>query len=122
MFVICCGFARRILDVFCFFFLKQKAAYEMRISDWSSYVCSSDLLEAGEFWVEIRNDGSSSAIKIDCSEMPRFQRCLAQADELAPVARLTIDQQRGRRIAHSYGVAAPITIVTGRFASSPTFP
>src|SRR3546814_7127717 len=30
-----------------FFFFKQKTAYEMRISDWSSDVCSSDL-EAGE--------------------------------------------------------------------------
>src|SRR3546814_3473990 len=29
-----------------FFFFKQKTAYEMRISDWSSDVCSSDL-EAG---------------------------------------------------------------------------
>src|SRR3546814_5318393 len=28
--------------MFCFFF-KQKTAYEMRISDWSSDVCSSDL-------------------------------------------------------------------------------
>src|SRR3546814_8189786 len=28
----------------CFFFFKQKAAYEMRISDWSSDVCSSDLV------------------------------------------------------------------------------
>src|SRR3546814_4567539 len=27
----------------CCFFFKQKAAYEMRISDWSSDVCSSDL-------------------------------------------------------------------------------
>src|SRR3546814_2598498 len=27
----------------CFFFVKQKTAYEMRISDWSSDVCSSDL-------------------------------------------------------------------------------
>src|SRR3546814_15695933 len=27
------------------FFFKQKTAYEMRISDWSSDVCSSDLLE-----------------------------------------------------------------------------
>src|SRR3546814_13610025 len=26
-----------------FFFFKQKAAYEMRMSDWSSDVCSSDL-------------------------------------------------------------------------------
>src|SRR3546814_2404587 len=29
--------------LFCFFFFKQKTAYEMRISDWSSDVCSSDL-------------------------------------------------------------------------------
>src|SRR3546814_14537105 len=28
----------------CFFFFKQKTAYEMRISDWSSDVCSSDLV------------------------------------------------------------------------------
>src|SRR3546814_2031757 len=27
----------------CVFFFKQKTAYEMRISDWSSDVCSSDL-------------------------------------------------------------------------------
>src|SRR3546814_952832 len=32
-----------ILD-FSFFFFKQKTAYDMRISDWSSDVCSSDLL------------------------------------------------------------------------------
>src|SRR3546814_3584057 len=35
--VVCC-------DCFLFFFFKQKTAYEMRISDWSSDVCSSDLL------------------------------------------------------------------------------
>src|SRR3546814_4312200 len=29
--------------LFIFFFFKQKTAYEMRISDWSSDVCSSDL-------------------------------------------------------------------------------
>src|SRR3546814_7702774 len=33
VFVVCCFF----------FFFKQKTAYEMRISDWSSDVCSSDL-------------------------------------------------------------------------------
>src|SRR3546814_3877061 len=34
-----------MLWLFCclFFFFKQKTAYEMRISDWSSDVCSSDL-------------------------------------------------------------------------------
>src|SRR3546814_4347266 len=29
--------------LYLFFFFKQKTAYEMRISDWSSDVCSSDL-------------------------------------------------------------------------------
>src|SRR3546814_11903566 len=33
-----------MVSVFVFFF-KQKTAYEMRISDWSSDVCSSDLVE-----------------------------------------------------------------------------
>src|SRR3546814_8602535 len=32
------------LSIFVFFFFKQKTAYEMRISDWSSDVCSSDLM------------------------------------------------------------------------------
>src|SRR3546814_1784782 len=41
---ICCFF---------FFFFKQKTAYEMRISDWSSDVCSSDLLT---------HDGTDAAI------------------------------------------------------------
>src|SRR3546814_5873101 len=31
--------------VMLFFFFKQKTAYEMRISDWSSDVCSSDLVD-----------------------------------------------------------------------------
>src|SRR3546814_7855253 len=39
--------------VLSFFFFKQKTAYEMRISDWSSDVCSSDLAgwRRGERWV-----------------------------------------------------------------------
>src|SRR3546814_1934858 len=31
--------------MYSFFFFKQKTAYEMRISDWSSDVCSSDLIK-----------------------------------------------------------------------------
>src|SRR3546814_3525393 len=34
--------------LFEFFFFKQKTAYEMRISDWSSDVCSSDLKSLAE--------------------------------------------------------------------------
>src|SRR3546814_7474859 len=41
--IICCSKYIVLLYVFFFFFFKQKTAYEMRISDWSSDVCSSDL-------------------------------------------------------------------------------
>src|SRR3546814_4992124 len=34
----------RVMMLYFFFFFKQKTAYEMRISDWSSDVCSSDLV------------------------------------------------------------------------------
>src|SRR3546814_5225291 len=34
-----------LCDLYVIFFFKQKTAYEMRISDWSSDVCSSDLVE-----------------------------------------------------------------------------
>src|SRR3546814_12457130 len=38
-----CGFSHSYICVV--FFFKQKTAYEMRISDWSSDVCSSDLFD-----------------------------------------------------------------------------
>src|SRR3546814_9322172 len=41
----CCSFF--VVVLLLFFFFKQKTAYEMRISDWSSDVCSSDLDAAG---------------------------------------------------------------------------
>src|SRR3546814_3033703 len=55
--------------MWCFFFFKQKTAYEMRISDWSSDVCSSDLddyveqLEAlfgGRLYIELSRRGDAT--------------------------------------------------------------
>src|SRR3546814_9208400 len=43
-----------------FFFFKQKTAYEMRISDWSSDVCSSDLTTMLRM-VPLPQGGGSSA-------------------------------------------------------------
>src|SRR3546814_6615459 len=40
---IVCIILHTLVVVYGFFFFKQKTAYEMRISDWSSDVCSSDL-------------------------------------------------------------------------------
>src|SRR3546814_7549569 len=45
--------------VFFFFFFKQKTAYEMRISDWSSDVCSSDLLIKNNQTVYVRQSDMS---------------------------------------------------------------
>src|SRR3546814_5989658 len=45
----------------CFFF-KQKTAYEMRISDWSSDVCSSDLLARENVTVALSGDGADEAL------------------------------------------------------------
>src|SRR3546814_3258751 len=50
--------------LFFFFFFKQKTAYEMRISDWSSDVCSSDLgLDGGTTaTVDVTADMSASDV------------------------------------------------------------
>src|SRR3546814_7889266 len=54
----CCD-AASVYSVLIFvFFFKQKTAYEMRISDWSSDVCSSDLPDSG-----LRGDGPPGAGK-----------------------------------------------------------
>src|SRR3546814_3810841 len=48
--MLCCLYCCVVL---LFFFFKQKTAYEMRISDWSSDVCSSDL-DVGCHWCDVK--------------------------------------------------------------------
>src|SRR3546814_6016205 len=50
----------------CFFF-KQKTAYEMRISDWSSDVCSSDLLKGIDM---IRFDENGKIVEFEVMVRP----------------------------------------------------
>src|SRR3546814_9663218 len=60
-----------LLSLLFFFFFKQKTAYEMRISDWSSDVCSSDLLSA-------RDAGTTSPSAVNmpllANQSPRSRR------------------------------------------------
>src|SRR3546814_392578 len=65
-----------LCGVVCFvFFFKQKTAYEMRISDWSSDVCSSDLAECchpipGDRIVGLRREGAGIEVHtIDCERL-----------------------------------------------------
>src|SRR3546814_3335490 len=84
-----------------FFFFKQKTAYEMRISDWSSDVCSSDLLDD---------------IAACRQGLPKGQPCLrrpAAFDDLAPQNE-DIDAAvaaSGRRVARKTGRGAAIVAV-----------
>src|SRR3546814_15140880 len=66
-----------------FFFFKQKTAYELRISDWSSDVCSSDLQVAGG---------------VDQRQMRKRLREIA---ELAPVHRVVFLGQQADVIAQA---------------------
>src|SRR3546814_9769696 len=75
------------VDVMCsvcffvfFFFFKQKTAYEMRISDWSSDVCSSDLA------------GSRTAISSQSSAYPTA--CVGTHGSAWPTAGGRIDHSK----------------------------
>src|SRR3546814_14444857 len=72
-----------------FFFLKQKTAYGMRISDWSSDVCSSDLLPRGK--VQARRHGGSEGTP---SGPPARRAAALSAHERA--AGQTRDRRSGR--------------------------
>src|SRR3546814_2902777 len=62
----------RLFGIFslCIVFFKQKTAYEMRISDWSSDVCSSDLLPDVLTTVNGREVFSTIGRNFDLQDMP----------------------------------------------------
>src|SRR3546814_4264873 len=61
---------------FMFFFLKQKTAYEMRISDWSSDVCSSDLSAAPSIRPGMSASTNSRCL---CRTTPSWGRVVVKA-------------------------------------------
>src|SRR3546814_7507629 len=82
-----------------FFFFKQKTAYEMRISDWSSDVCSSDLprvqrhadLPAANWTV----NGDIPAECYDFGQMPEYKR-LKQTMSLLTTAGRSEERRVGK--------------------------
>src|SRR3546814_5442145 len=77
--------------IFIFFFFKQKTAYEMRISDWSSDVCSSDLLtETGRLLARLPIDPRLARMILAAAD----QQCL---DEMLIIASaLSVQDPRDR--------------------------
>src|SRR3546814_3645656 len=60
-----------------FFFFKQKTAYEMRISDWSSDVCSSDLHQSG-----LRHHGARRGRLMEKLLLPAFAEPVHAAQQV----------------------------------------
>src|SRR3546814_9661335 len=75
-----------------FFFFKQKTAYEMRISDWSSDVCSSDQLadrcREAAVVVELRRDFFPANPCRNCTGCERQPLAVDRADRHALAVRL----------------------------------
>src|SRR3546814_10757843 len=90
-----------LLLVFVFFF-KQKTAYELRISDWSSDVCSSDLdrslCAAGRFPLLCRWQGNPVGARYGGGEcIPPFAAARHEAGDGPVRAHLAGAVQRGDR-------------------------
>src|SRR3546814_10618562 len=73
-----------------FFFFKQKTAYEMRISDWSSDVCSSDLLLLSEVGrinnIEVKPDEITKAMIEQARRFPGQERQVMEYFQKNPEA------------------------------------
>src|SRR3546814_6660219 len=97
-----------IVVVFFVFFFKQKTAYEMRISDWSSDVCSSDLSSTAATRDQAATDGVS-VLEV-CSAADSSENLATKPDSGGrPVisrAQATKDMPRKARAA---GMATPTT-------------
>src|SRR3546814_10849526 len=75
-----------IVFVFCFF--KQKTAYEMRISDWSSDVCSSDLVTI------IRRTAKPNRTSGDCLDMASRTAASTRTDPIEALSRRFVATRR----------------------------
>src|SRR3546814_3502875 len=104
--------------MFVFFFFKQKTAYEMRISDWSSDVCSSDLL-AHLTDPDHERPAAHGLVVVEPNEVTRLygRPALEAAPAREPGGRralLSQDGIEGRVRFHTRALPAPIPEIHAR--------
>src|SRR3546814_6428705 len=97
----CASFVKDVRGVVAFFFFfKQKTAYEMRISDWSSDVCSSDLHRGAAVWVDLEVEVGRAATGV--------AGVADEADDLTWLDQLAV--------VHALGEGAEVGVVVVRAA------
>src|SRR3546814_9102206 len=84
-----------------FLFVKYKTAYEMRISDWSSDVCSSDLIKARQHPDMVLGEGDARFVQrlrfetgIDVAGEGEQGLPLRQVGKIAKAVRIELRQAR----------------------------
>src|SRR3546814_16324542 len=94
-----------LMVLFCF---KQKAAYEMRISDWSSDVCSSDLVVLAAHMLRLEKPVGDRHPLLFRSAVDDTQPFLERRGRLADVARVAGERERVEVGAwHTLGMPGP---------------
>src|SRR3546814_4607656 len=79
-----------------FFFFKQKTAYEMRISDWSSDVCSSDLVTSNKYMATPR--GTFELKYFFTAAIAGANGTAHSAEAVRHRIRVLIDAENGREV------------------------
>src|SRR3546814_4133691 len=116
-----------LFSLFFFFFFKQKTAYEMRISDWSSDVCSSDLEVFTALQTGVMDGQENPYTQIWSAKFQEVQKYLSITGhvytpayalvserhyaDLPEAGRSVLDHCRQETQAFVYQPAAPILVV-----------
>src|SRR3546814_3537546 len=114
-----------------FFFFKQKTAYEMRISDWSSDVCSSDLNDVEALEKRLKR------LPAEAGKLVVLEGVYSMLGDVAPLkemirvskeagAMILVDEahsmgfigEHGRGVAEAQGVIGDVDFIIGTFSKS----
>src|SRR3546814_19447401 len=119
------------------FFFKQKTAYEMRISDWSSDVCSSDLDKAPnnrvyaifqwlrQIWLSLRSHYPDTiprclplpySIDLSCRQVSLVQKWLSQNQGDRSRYKRGLNKSNFRRLSACFSQASPTSAWLARTA------
>src|SRR3546814_14928562 len=104
-------------SMWCMFVFKQKTAYDMRISDWSSYVCSSDLGKYHDaltsFRLALRDDPQDPTV---LQQVAMAYTRIGMTEQAAKTYRMVLERKprsAGDRKSDGQGKGGPVRVDPG---------